>query len=58
MGKFTSDMGMVIGLALVPTILGIFTTMARVNNLKNQVRTALCGMYEHFNSKITMAWAN
>ena len=30
MGKLTLDMGMVIGLALVPTILGIFTTMAGV----------------------------
>ena len=30
MGKLTSDMGMVIGLALVPTILGIYTTMATV----------------------------
>ena len=28
MGKFTLDMGIVISPALVPTILGIFTTMA------------------------------
>ena len=54
----TSDMEIVIGPALVPTILGIFTTMAGVNNFKNQVRMALCGVYDHFNSKITMAWAN
>ena len=30
MGKLTSDMGIVIGPTLVPTILGIFTIMARV----------------------------
>ena len=30
MGKLTLDMGMVIDPALVPTILGIFTTMAEV----------------------------
>ena len=58
MGKLTSDIGIVIGPALVPTILGIFTTMAGVNNFKNKVKTALYGVYDHFNSKITPAWEN